>query len=55
MQDIQHQKNIGMNTNFGNINKGGDMAEVFFRSGSDVGILLGAVIVIIVIYNMAKK
>jgi len=30
------------------------MAEVFFRSGSDVGMLLGAIIVIIVIYNIAK-
>jgi len=31
------------------------MAEVFFRSGSDIGMWLGAIIVIIVIYNMAKK
>jgi hypothetical protein len=48
-------KKSGMNTNFGNINKGGDMAEVFLRSGSDIGMLIGAIIVIIVIFNMVKK
>jgi len=30
------------------------MAEVFFRDGSSIGMLLGAIIVIIVIFNMAK-
>jgi len=30
------------------------MAEVFFRSGSDIGMLLGAIIVIIGIYYIAK-
>ena len=48
-------KKFGMHTNFGNINKGGDMAEVFLRSGSDIGMLIGALIVIIVIFNMVKK